>query len=157
VLPSIRLYFREASLRKATAYLRRNKVIICPVSDTTDGVGVICAPIFNLDANDVLGLGEATLEALQLSRKGIPHPAPMEWSKLSEPVLKAAGVGSWNAFVRSAKDVIVRFETNRVVYIPTRNLGPRDGFAAISERERSSAPTAAEVGPALLAAFCDAE
>jgi len=82
---------------------------------------------------------------------------PEEWSKLLELVLKAAGVKSWDTFVRSAKDVIVRFETNRVVFIPTKNLGPRDGFVALPERERSSAPTAAEVGSALPAAFEDAE
>ncbi|MEH2484985.1 hypothetical protein [Bradyrhizobium sp. AZCC 2230] len=144
-------------MRKAAAYLRRNKVIICPVSDTTDGVGVICAPVFDLEASDVSGVGAAVLEALQLSREGIPHPAPADWSKLFKPVLKAAGVGSWKTFVRSTKDVIVRFETNRIVYIPTRNLGSRNGFVPLPEKERSSAPMAAEVGPALLAAFGDAE
>lgn len=144
-------------MKKAAAYLRRNKVIICPVSDTTDGVGVICEPIFDLDANNVLGLGEAVLEALALSQDGIQHPGPTEWSKLLEPVLKAAKVGSWSTFVRSAKDVIVRFETNRIVYVPTRNLGPRNGFAPLPEKERSSAPTVAEAGAALLAAFGDAE
>jgi hypothetical protein len=120
-------------------------------------VGVISAPVFDLEANDVSGLGEATLEALQHSKEAIPHPAPEEWSKLFEPVLKVAGVRSWNTFIRSAKDVSVRFETNRVVFIPTRNLGPKDGFAPLPKRERSSAPTVAEVGPALLAAFGDAE
>jgi hypothetical protein len=64
---------------------------------------------------------------------------PEEWSKLLELVLKAAGVKSWDTFVRSAKDVIVRFETNRVVFIPTKNLGPRDGFVALPERESDRA------------------
>ncbi|MDH2353953.1 hypothetical protein QCM80_25310 [Bradyrhizobium sp. SSUT112] len=118
---------------------------------------MISAPVFDLEANNVLGLGEATLQALQLSKDGIPHPAPEEWSKLFDPILNAARVRSWNTFVRSTKDVIVRFETNRVIYIPTRNLGPRDGFAPLPERERSSAPTVAETGTALLAAFDDAE
>jgi hypothetical protein len=51
----------------------------------------------------------------------------------------------------------VRLETNWVVFTPTRNLGPKDGFSELPGKERSSVPTAAEVGTALLAAFEDTE
>jgi hypothetical protein len=142
-------------VRRASAHRRRNRILICPVSVTTSGVGITSEPVFDIEANDASGLGEATLAALQKSKKGVPHPTPDEW--LDDPILKAAGIKSWSAFAKSAKNVIIRFETNRVVFVPTKNLGPRDGFVALPERERSSAPTVAEVGSALLAAFEDAE
>jgi hypothetical protein len=144
-------------LRKATAYLRKNRIVICPVSETTDGVGIVSMPIFDIDVNDLSGLGQATLAAVENSKKQVPHPTLNEWNELFDPVLKATGVKSWNTFSRSAKNVMISFETNRVVFVPTKNLGPRDGFSPLFEKERSSAPTVAEVGAALKASFGDAE
>src|SRR5207244_4894982 len=116
-------------LRKATAYLRKNRIVICPISDTTDGVGIVSLPIFDIDVNDLSGLGQATLAALEHSKKQVRHPALNEWNELFDPVLKAAGDKSWNTFSRSAKNVPIRFETNRVVFVQTNSSGPRDGFS----------------------------
>lgn len=142
---------------KAGAYLRGNRIITHSVSVTVAGVGVDSQPVFELATDNVIGLGAAILEALQHSRSGVPHPAQAEWGQIGVPILKAAKVRSWRALARSAKYVHMRVEKDSVVFTPTRNLGPKDGFIELLERERSSAPTAAEVGTALLAAFEDAE
>lgn len=142
---------------KAGAYLRRNRIIAHSESVTVAGVGIVSQPVFELATDNVVDLGVAILEALQHSKSGVPHPAQTEWGKIGEPVLKAARVRSWRALVTSAKYVQVRIEPDCVVFTPTRNLGPKDGFTELSGRERSSAPTASEVGTALLAAFEDAE
>ena len=143
-------------MKRAAAYLRRNRIITHPESVTVDGVGIVSQPVFELASHDVVDLGAAILEALQHSRDDVPHPAQAEWGKIGEPVLKAAKVKSWRTFATSAKYVHVRLETNRVVFTPTENLGPRGGFADLPAKERSCVPAAADVGAALLAAFEDA-
>jgi hypothetical protein len=145
-------------MKKASAYQRKNHIILFAVSDTTAGVGIAAAPVLRVESGDVTELGRAVLAALEGSQQNVPHPTQDEWKEVAAPVLKTADVKSWSTFAKAAKNVDIRFDTNRVSFIPTRNLGPRDGFAALpAEKVRTSAPTERELGLALMAAFGDAE
>ena len=145
-------------MKKASAYQRKNQVVLFAVSDTTAGAGIAATPVLCVESGDVTELGRAILAALEGSRQNVPHPTRDGWKEVAAPVLKVAGVNSWSTFAKAAKNVDIRFETNRVSFIPTRNLGPNDGFAALPvERVRTSAPTVTELGLALIAAFGDAE
>jgi hypothetical protein len=114
-------------------------------------------PIFDIDVNDLSGLGQATLAALENSKKQVPHPALNEWNELFDPVRKGSRSQIVEHVLKVCKERDDSLETNRVVFVPTKNLGPRDGFSPLFEKERSSAPTVAEVGAALKASFGDAE
>jgi hypothetical protein len=145
-------------MKKASAYQRKNHIILFAVSDTTAGVGIAAAPVLRVESSDVTELGRAVLTALEGSQRNVPHPARDEWKEVAAPVLKAADVKSWHALAKAAKNVDIRFDTNRVSFIPTRNLGPKDGFIGLpAETVRTSAPMEKELGLALMAAFEDAE
>lgn len=44
------------------------------------------------------------------------------------PLLALSGASSWAAFAKSAECVGISEEGGRVTVVPTRNLGPREGF-----------------------------
>jgi hypothetical protein len=151
------------TLKQACAYLRKDKVILGPVSVTTAGVGVAVEPFLCIEVENIGELGKGVLATLEKSQHGVPHPKQDQWKALLAPMLKAAGVKSWSSFTKSARNsaykcVAIRFEANQVLFQPFRNLGPRGGFEELpSGRARTSAPTDLEVGSTLLAAFADAE
>lgn len=84
-------------------------------------------PIARLDA-DYLDerLGAAARAAIEGSRQGVPHPAT--WKGLFDPVLRLAGVKSWATFVKGARLVRLEQEVGEVRLMPTRNVGPKEGF-----------------------------
>jgi hypothetical protein len=146
------------TLKQACAYLRKDKVILSPVSVTTAGVGVAVEPFLCIEVENAGELGKGVLSMLEKSQHGVPHPKQDQWKSLLDPMLKAAGVKSWSSFAKSAKCVTIRFEANRVLFQPLRNLGPIGGFEELpSEKARTSGPVGLEVGSTLLAAFADAE
>ncbi len=90
-------------------------------------------------------LGTAVLRALTRSAIGIPHPAPSEWSSITRPLLDVAGVKSWSAFSKGTRSVAVELGEDELNVVPTRNLGARDGFEALSGlavRARVTSPAA---------------
>jgi len=66
------------------------------------------------------------LAVLAKSRKNVPHPT--SWAGLTAPLLKAAGVRSYNAFANSAKCVGASLEGDSVTLLPTKTE-PGKGFA----------------------------
>jgi hypothetical protein len=145
-------------LKTATAYLRKGRVILGPMSVTTAGVGINVEPFSNVGTEDIVELGKRVLQSLEASRQGVPHPRQDQWKGLLEPMLNAAGVKSWGAFAKTAKQVDIQFDTNRVSFYPRKNLGPRHGFGSLpTEKVRTCDPTDIEVGAVLLSAFEDAE
>jgi hypothetical protein len=111
--------------------------------------------VFAVNQDDHDNLGSAILGALDGSQENVPHPTL--WKNLFDPILQLAHVKSWNAFAKSAKCVEIEFGTNCVSFLPTRNLGPRDGFEPLESKRRNSSPTRKDVEVALLSAFGDAE
>jgi hypothetical protein len=119
------------------------------------GVWILCRPVLMVDQNDSGKLGDAIFEVLGGSTENISHPT--FWKGVFDPIIQMAGVKSWNAFSKSAKCVEIEFETNRVSFLPTRNLGPKDGFEPLEFKRRNSPPTKEDACLTLLAAFTDAE
>jgi hypothetical protein len=145
-------------MKRASAYQRKGYIVLFAVSDTTAGVGIAAAPVLRVEADNVPELGRAVLAVLEGSRSNVPHPSRDGWREVAAPVLKMAGVKSWNTFAKAAKNVDIRFDTNRVSFIPIKNLGPKNGFVVLpTEKVRTSAPTETELGLALIAAFGEAK
>jgi hypothetical protein len=142
-------------MQYATAYERRGRIFLHPDSKTIHGVRVLSEPVSSADPGDQAELGRAILQSLAGSKQGIPHPSI--WENRTAPPLKSAGAKSASEFHRSARRVGIEFQDGRVTFTPYRNLGTRDGYRAITGKDRTSLPNAAELGTALLSAFEDAE
>jgi hypothetical protein len=148
------MFMKSMFMKRATAYKRGDRILLHASSKTIDGVWVLTAPVLTEDRNNSVRLGKAVLDALDGSKEGIDHPT--SWTGVFDPVLRLAGVKSWNAFTRSAKCVEIEFGTNQVTFVPTKNLGPKDGFEPLSTEVRTSPPECNAVGMALLSAFAAA-
>ena len=141
-------------MKKATAYKRDERIFLHASSRTVAGVWILTAPVLVVDQNDPVHLGQAILDVLRASHEGVEHPT--SWMGLFDPVLKLAGTGSWGAFAKAAKCVEIEFGTNRISLIPTKNLGPRDGFEPLPAKTEMSPPEGEPLGRALLSAFAAA-
>lgn len=133
------------------AYLRFKTVLLQASSRTTMGLWIGDGPVVAIERNDTTQLGEDVLKALAGSREDIPHPT--SWAGSFDPVLRAASVKSWKAFIKSAKCVEIEFSTNRVSFLPTKNCGAQDGFKHLQAKTMSCPPTNEELTGTLLAAF----
>jgi hypothetical protein len=140
--------------KRAVAYKRGFRVVICPESETTAGVWILDSPAV-VGSTDLDALGRQLIEALGHSRRQIPHPTV--WSGLFDPVLHAAGVRSYSTFMKSALCVGVSWSEVGVQLTPYRNLGSRDGFDHMASKTTLvSNYTDEQLGAALLSAFGDA-
>jgi hypothetical protein len=75
-------------------------------------------------SDDEIGAGiRASLDA---SQSGVAHPRT--WTGLLDPLLGLAGVKSWSTFARAALSVGIEEDGTAVSFIPSRNLGPDQGF-----------------------------
>jgi hypothetical protein len=137
--------------KRAVAYKRGSRVVICPESETTAGVWILDSPAV-VGSTDLDRLGKQLIEALGASRRLIPHPTV--WSGLFDPVLHAAGVRSYSTFMKSALGVGASWSEVGVHLTPYRNLGRKEGFDHIDSKTMMvSNYTDEQLGAALLSAF----
>lgn len=84
-------------------------------------------------------LGDTVLSALEHSQPSVPHPHPTQWRVVLEPLLEAAGVGSWKALASGAVCVHVELEGGELTTIPHVNEGARGGFKPDEASKKSIA------------------
>ncbi|HWO26384.1 MAG TPA: hypothetical protein VNO30_46970 [Kofleriaceae bacterium] len=114
-------------MKRAAAYWRQKKYLVLSASRTTDGLWILGKPCFAIsDASSDIELERAIWTALEASQIGISHPR--NWDELPDPLLDLAGVKKWSAFSKGASCLHIKEEGGRIVLIPTRNLGPAEGF-----------------------------
>jgi hypothetical protein len=123
-------------MKRAAVFVRTNGWYCSPYNQTTAGVWMSAEPYVKLarDAN-AAALGRAVLNALGESKGPVPHPAESEWNALLKPLLEAAGVKSWKAFVLRAQYMSVDEEGETVTICPNVNREPREGFIPLSDRD----------------------
>ena len=140
-------------MKCATVYQFKRELILHAMSKTADGVWILAEPCerFPSDVADD-ALGQALQAALKRSREGIPHPT--DFRAVTEPLLRVAGVKSWNTFAKSALCVEVEEPQPDVVeLIPTENKGAEDGFIPRGDKTRVCGVGNAELGKAIRAAL----
>jgi hypothetical protein len=122
-------------MRLAMVYERKGNVLVHATSQTDQGVWVIDGTCVKVPVSDTdSAIGVVVLHALEES-KTVPHPKM--WRKdLFDPVLQAAGVKSWETFVRFTKGVEVEMDGSRVTLLPLRNMGAEEGFVPIENIRR---------------------
>jgi hypothetical protein len=140
-------------MRAATIYERDGKVYVHSSSKTTVGLWVMNVPVFSASTDNVAEIGRSIRECLAASREGIPHPKSFP-TNLFDPVLDLAGVESYATFVQSTKCVEIESEDDRTVtFVPTRNEGPEEGFAELTNTVEITFGSDNELGSAALAAL----
>jgi hypothetical protein len=135
--------------KMASAYLRNGKVFLRPVSRTTQGSWRASDPVLLASESDK-DLGSKVLDVLSRSMQGVPERAPEK--EHDDPMLKAAGLRSFNAFSDFAKCVSISMDDDVVVLTPTKNGGPRNRFLFLAKEIKCRA-LSAEVDTALRNAF----
>lgn len=114
-------------MRLAIANRRKGHYFIQTARQTTDGVWILGTPcVALLETSSDTELERAIQAALDASQIGIPHPC--NWDEVPDPLLDLAGVKTWSAFVKGASCLHVEGEGERITLVPTRNLGPKEGF-----------------------------
>ncbi len=138
----------------ATAYLRGDKVIIHPLSETTDGVLVLDSPVTISDFSNSSELGQKVIGALNASKIQVPHPSV--WKGLFDPVLNLAGVKSQSVFMKSSKCVFIKSNGSEIEIVPTKNMGVKGGFEHLVDLSlKTTSKDNLEVGYQLTAAFSE--
>jgi hypothetical protein len=118
-------------MKRATVYLRSGVIYMHASSKTTAGVWIFAPPCLRVElASTDRELGQEVARTLEGSQSGIAHPR--QWGGLIEPLLQLANVKTWNAFARRASCVNVDLEASRISVVPMRNLGPDEGFLAMT-------------------------
>lgn len=145
---------RAAAVKMATAFLRAEKIYLCPYSRTIKGLWIACEPILVTSATDE-SLGEQILQTLAKSSENVPDPESLaksdSWNSI-KALVRAAGVRSYEAFADSTQCVGVMLDDKGVEFTPTLNGGYRRRFLNLKTKMRCQ-PIAAEVAAMLMAAF----
>jgi hypothetical protein len=104
-------------------------------------------------------LGSEMLARLAQSPRVVPHPARHEWSERRRaslaPILRPAKARSWRSFV-SAASLVEAEQLDDVITISPMQPMPRPVGAFepdMTRTERLDAPSATEIGQAVLRAF----
>lgn len=114
-------------MRAASVFKRSGRFIVHPSSTTTAGVGIAAEPVVVLPGDvPERDLGQAILTAIRESKSGVP--APDSWADVAKPLLRAASVRSWSAFVKGTVNCEVVDDGVHLHFAPTENRGARGGF-----------------------------
>lgn len=143
-------------MKRASALLRKGKILIQSYSQTTTGIWVGMGPVYVIDENQTDEIGVKVLEALSQSVEGVRHPAQTEWKSIQAPMLEAAGVKTWATLAKGAKAVGLEYEEGRVTMVPTSNYEKNGGEPCL-DRTFHCGFVEDELGKSLLKAFrsCD--
>lgn len=119
-------------MRAATAYERRGKIYIHSNSGTTTGLWLFSEPVLSHSIEERDLIADSVRVVLNASRRGLPHTKI--WTNLTAPLLKVAGVSSFNTFAKSTKCVSIRSDSGLITLTPTRNGGTKTGFAHLNDQ-----------------------
>lgn len=111
----------------ATAYQTKGKILITGYATTTDGLSVSDGPVFTADVGEFLQLGNHIIDVLKIAGKIIPHPKQEQWKERekSSPLLREAGVKTWNALMKVSKNVGIELLHDKIILTPSRFGGTR--------------------------------
>jgi hypothetical protein len=133
-------------MRSAAIYLLKDRMLLHPWQQTTEGLGIGSEPYVTLPPEvSAFRLGEVLLGTLSASGQTVPHPKL--WTEVAKPRLAAAGVKSEKAFQAGTRSVTVDWQDDTLRFEPTRNggaTGPEKGFHPLPE---SCVSVAANAGP----------
>jgi hypothetical protein len=132
-------------VRTATIYRRQGRYFVHALSQTSDGLLLLCEPVFAVSEHEEESrFGRLILAALDGFRVDVPSPRSAK--ELVTPLLAISGTRSWAAFARNAECVEISEEGGVLTLIPTRNLGSRGGFKHLAEVVHTMPDDPAQLG-----------
>ena len=145
----------SGQLKAATIYQHKGEMFVHGSSQTTAGLWILNEPVLHPATSSEIELGAAIRNCLASSRQNVPHPT--DFSRMLDPVLKLAGVRSFETFVKSAKCVEVEMAETTISLRPMRNLGSKEGFEAMSQVHELVLAKDEELGRAAKSAIEESE
>ncbi len=142
-------------MKRATAYLRRDRLILLTMSKTTDGLST------SVDTPVVLStigaspdtVGKALQAALANSKVAVPHPTM--WKDHNRDLYQVVGVKNWSAFAKGTRSCSVEEESETIFFEPEAYREDHKGFVQLPGSNfrisRSASPS--EIGQALIRAL----
>lgn len=145
-------------MKKAVAYLLKDKIYIQAMSITTVGVGQLDGEVFTAAVDDRSSIGEAVIKAINNSKKNIPHPTQEELKMFDQDdlLLNSMKMKTWNAMMKASKSVYIELIEEEVIFTPERFLGTRGdnkGYRHIEDKKITSPIDFESLGKGLLEAF----
>lgn len=125
-------------MKIASAYLRRSRIVVRANGRTRDGFWIETGPAYALvDTASDAEIGHAIRAALLQSGRDVPVPA--NWKLVLDPLLRAFSIKTWATLVKGCTHCSIEMAVEAISVIPSRNLGARDGFQAMTESSRALA------------------
>lgn len=143
--------------RLSNVDLRAGEYIVQTYSQTEDGFWVLDGQPIRLPSDASPGeLGQATKDALEVSRQDIANP-PRE-ANTARPLLEMLGLRDYATYARGTRSVGVRADDTpdgeQIKITPKRNGGARNGFTPLKEHQIAfSYDSPGQLGKALIEAF----
>jgi hypothetical protein len=141
-------------MKNTIVYERKGIFFIRTSSQTNAGVWIEDGDCYSIKIDAAYEeIGKIVFAALNNSSINIPHP--INWTNVSNPLLKAVNVKSWSAFGKTAKCVTVYMDKN-IQISPTENKSNcKQGFV-VKENNIISIPinaTHSELGKSVKEAW----
>ncbi|MDR0516480.1 MAG: CdiI family contact-dependent growth inhibition immunity protein [Fibromonadaceae bacterium] len=150
---------KKAHIKSTSIYMRNKHYYIMPYSQTTVGLYIGVEPITVLDDNvsDKI-LGKSIVDSFAFSKEEIPNPSDSD--NVAKPLLKAAKVKSWRAFMSGSESISFENIDGVIKLLPWVNggaVGPGRGFRSNGEKDciLSADCSAAELGKTVKKMFQD--
>lgn len=137
--------------KRVSIYERTGTVYVVASHQTDAGFWVDDDHVVALPVSQPEEIGNAVETALGRSRENAPTPPTSK--NVSESLLVAAGVTSWNIFAKIAKYVGVRQQDGIIKVTPYKNLGGKDGFVPMQDQAVSFLVGAADLKSAVIVAL----
>jgi hypothetical protein len=145
----------------ASVYKRNNSFDFRTFSETSVGVLICSGEPISCDINTPTNeLGSSIIKILSESRNNVPHPKDAaEWKALNDSYLKIFNAKSISAAMKGVLTCSIREEGEFITFRPFRNMGAKNGFVPIQEKEIKipSDSCMEEIGNTLLKAFLSCE
>lgn len=112
--------------KRAVVYWRQGTIFVRTSSQTTMGPWIDVGPCTSLAADAAPeDIARAVRSHIEASSDGVPFPTSFDRKATkSDPLLLAAGVGSWKTFEKLAKCVEVEAEEAHLKIMPMKNDRP---------------------------------
>lgn len=147
---------RRRPTKSVSVDLRQGQFIVASFSKTPPGFWVVNEHFAMVE--ETVGdetLGQQVLAALEASNQTLLDVPP----KPTMPVMAELGLRTYSQYVKGTLSVLVALEDDVLEITPTRNEGPREGFAHLNEKRRvvANLRSAEALGAAVREAMSQAE
>lgn len=128
------LYSSTLTMRHASAFLTRDKLIFCSSAKTIDGVYISTPPYVHMQRTaHASEIAKAIHQVLESSKDNVPHPNQKEWGEVARKHLDGLGMKSMSVLHAKANYCSMEELDGQLKFSPTKNLGTRGGYQFLAD------------------------